>query len=55
MTNKLPVRIRINKLKSMTNSKSLPLYTIPDEKGNLHPAIPEVKIMNKQNKKTDKQ
>lgn len=55
MTNKLPVRIRINKLKSMTNPKPLPLYTIPDEKGNLHPAIPEVKIMNKQNKKTDKQ
>ncbi len=40
MTNNLPVRIRINKLKAMAEPRPLPEYVIPDEKGNTRPVQP---------------
>lgn len=54
LTNKLPVKIRINKLKALTNPNKLPDYTIPDENGNIHPGVPEVKIQKNKKKKTYK-
>ncbi len=54
MTNKLPVRIRINKLKAMTDPVPLPEYIIPDEKGHTHPDVSEVNLKKKQPKKNDK-
>ena len=32
MSNKLPVRIRVNKISAMLDPKPLPMYTIPVEK-----------------------
>ncbi len=55
MTNKLPVRIRINKLKAMSDPQPLPEYIIPDEKGNIHPTMPNVRINGKQTKNKDNQ
>ncbi len=40
MTKNLPVRIRINKLKAMSDPRPLPEYVIPDEKGNTRPVRP---------------
>ncbi len=54
MTNKLPVRIRINKIKALTDPRPLPEYIIPDDKGNTHPAKPDVDINGKQKKRKDK-
>ncbi len=66
MTNKLPVRIRINKLKAMSDPKPLPEYIIPDERGNIHPpkskaknsgkqTMPKARINGKQTKNKDNQ
>ena len=37
MTSNLPVRIRINKMKAMTDPRPLPQYTIPDKEGRTKP------------------
>lgn len=37
MTNKLPVRVRLNKLKALADPRPLPQYIIPDEKGRQTP------------------
>ncbi len=53
MTNNLPVRIRINKLKAMSDPRPLPEYTIPDEEGHTRPTRPYVKRNGKQTTNND--
>lgn len=58
MTNKLPVRVRLNKIKAMAFPKELPQYIIPDEKGRQAP--PDITTVEKKvkaqkaNKKSNK-
>lgn len=47
MTNSLPVRVRVNKIKAMTNPKPLPKYTIPDKEGRTKPKVNIEKIKDK--------
>lgn len=54
MSNKLPVRVRVNKIRALTDPEPLPTYIIRDKDGRTKPKVTVRDDLNKKEKKEDK-